>query len=73
MDQSDRLISCILYALAGIGLGIVIAIYCSLYGVLTTINSIYIIIFTALTCSFIGYLFPNLISLFFRWMWNIFK
>ena len=71
MNNSERIIIGIYYAIGGIILGLGIAIYSSLYHSLTT-SSFKIVIFTVITCFVIGYLFPNMVGSIFKWVWRIF-
>mgnify|MGYP000157608008 CR=1 FL=1 len=71
MNNSERIIIGIYYAIGGIILGLGIAIYSSLYHSLTT-SSFKIVIFTVITCFVIGYLFPNIVNNIFRWIWKLF-
>jgi|GEM_PF-1418405 len=73
MDNSERLITAFYYSVGGIilGLGLGLAIFSSLY-LSSTISSLKIVSFTVINCFVIGYLFPNLISNIFKWVWKIF-
>ncbi len=73
MDNSERLITAFYYSIGGIilGLGLGLAIFSSLY-LSSTVSSPKIIIFTVISCFVIGYLFPNMVSTIFKWVWRIF-
>ncbi len=71
MDNSERLITAFYYSVGGIILGLGLAIFSSLY-LSSTISSLKIVSFTVISCFVIGYLFPNLISNIFKWVWKIF-
>ena len=71
MDNSERLITAFYYSVGGIILGLGLAIFSSLY-LSSTISSLKIVSFTVINCFVIGYLFPNLISNIFKWVWKIF-
>ncbi|OTG78492.1 hypothetical protein B9T33_14255 [Acinetobacter sp. ANC 5054] len=65
MDHSERLIAAFYYSVAGILLGLGLAIFTSLYLSLT-ISSAKIVLFTVIFFFIIGFLFPNSVT-------NIFK
>lgn len=71
MDNSERLSIAFHYSVGGIILGLGLAIFSSLY-LSSTISSSKIVIFTVISCFVIGYLFPNMVSTIFKWVWRIF-
>lgn len=71
MDNSERLSIAFYYSVGGIILGLGLAIFSSLY-LSSTISSSKIVIFTVISCFVIGYLFPNMVSTIFKWVWRIF-
>ena len=72
MSISDRFIIGVYHALAGIVLGVSIAIYCSLYLSLS-FSSAKIVFITVTVFFVIGYLFPRIASKLFKWIWYFFK
>ena len=71
MSGFDRFIGGFYYALAGIILGIGVAIYCSLY-LSSSFSSTKIVLITAAICFVIGYLFPDIASKLVKWVWHFF-
>ena len=69
---NDRLIQTFYYALGGMFLGIMIAIFWSFY-VSTYTNTVQIILITTLLSALCGFLFPNLAPYGFRAFWNFFR
>ena len=69
---NDRLIQTFYYALGGVFLGIMIAIFWSFY-VSTYTNTVQIILITALLSALCGFLFSNLPPSWFRVFWNFFR
>ena len=70
--MQDRLISAFMYAIAGIILGIGIAITWGVH-VNSTTSSALIIFNTALLCAVLGFVFPNQIQRLFNWLWKFFS
>lgn len=71
MDHTERFITAFYYAVAGIFLGLGLAIFSSLYLSLT-ISSAHIVIFTVICCFVLGYVFPHSVGNIFKWVWHIF-
>ncbi|WP_336142394.1 hypothetical protein [Acinetobacter sp. 102] len=70
--MQDRLISALIYAIAGIVLGIGIAITWAFHMNSTT-SSALIIFNKALLCAVLGFVFPNQIQRLFTWLWKFFS
>ena len=69
---NDRLIQTFYYALGGVFLGAMIAMFWSFY-VSTQTNTVQIILITTLLSALCGFLFPNLAPYWFRVFWNFFR
>lgn len=70
--MDERLIQTFYYAMGGIFLGTMIAIAWSFH-ISTEISSTQIILITAGISALCGFLFPSLVSYWFRACWNFFK
>ncbi len=70
MNTSDRFIIALIYAVAGIILGLGITLFCSSQGLHFSASSI--MLTTIFLCFLFGYLFPNVFPTCFKWLWKLF-
>lgn len=69
--MDERLIQTFYYAIGGIFLGVMVAVAWSFY-INTHTSSVNIILITAFISALYGFLFPNLVSHWFKAFWNFF-
>lgn len=70
--MQDRLMTALIYAIAGIVLGIAVAITWAFH-VNSSTSSIAIIFNTPLLCAVLGFVFPKQIQRLFTWLWKFFS
>jgi len=70
--MQDRLISALVYAIAGIFLGLLITVAWAPHLGINT-NPVFIILKITFLCAFIGFLFPHQTQRLFRWMLKFFS
>ncbi|WP_067868111.1 hypothetical protein [Acinetobacter sp. SFB] len=70
--MDDRVIQAFYYAIGGVFLGIMIAIFWSFH-ISTQTSSVQIIFTTTVLSALCGFLFPDLVSSWFKAWWNFFS